>query len=464
MYRSAGKHPVIDQGEQHIGGFTDDDALVHPGPVPAVVFGDHTRCVKFASTPFVQGADGVKVLAPSPVVCAKYAYWALRHADIPDKGYARHFATLRTLQFSLPPSGEQHRIVSAIESYFTRLDYAVTTLERVQRNLKRYRASVLKAAVEGRLVPTEAALARAGGRDYEPASVLLERILAERRRCWEEAELAKMAQGKAPKEAKWKAKYVEPVAPDTSELAELPEGWCWANVDQLTTRVTSGSRDWSQFYGRGDSIFLMAQNVRPGELDLTFRQVVGPPSEDSSCERSQVNKDDLLVTIVGANTGNVCRVPTELSRHYVCQSVALMRLVDPSLSLYVDAYLNSPPGQQVYTQFMYGQGRPHLSFANLRETPVPLPPIIEQARIVEAVGRQLSVADAAIGSITIETARCARLRQSILNWAFHGRLVDQDPTDEPAARLLERIRAERESSKANPPRSPRRMRARSPRS
>lgn len=65
--------------------------------------------------------------------------------------------------------------VEAIESYFTRLDDAAATLERVERNLKRYRASVLKAAVEGRLVPTEAALARAEGRSYEPASLLLER-------------------------------------------------------------------------------------------------------------------------------------------------------------------------------------------------------------------------------------------------------------------------------------------------
>ena len=87
----------------------------------------------------------------------------------------------------------------------------MATLERVQRNLKRYRASVLKAAVEGRLVPTEAELARSEGRDYEPAPVLLERILAERRRRWEDAELAKMtAKGKAPRDDKWKETYRVP--------------------------------------------------------------------------------------------------------------------------------------------------------------------------------------------------------------------------------------------------------------
>jgi len=144
-----------------------------------------------------------------------------------------------TLPVPVAPLHEQRRIAEAIESYFSRLDDAVATLERVQRNLKRYRASVLKAAVEGRLVPTEATeaeLARRQGRDYESASALLERILLERRRRWAEAELAKMkAAGKAPTNGKWKAKYKEPVAPDTTELPDLPGGWCWASVEQLAS-------------------------------------------------------------------------------------------------------------------------------------------------------------------------------------------------------------------------------------
>ena len=91
----------------------------------------------------------------------------------------------------------------------------MAALRRAQANLKRYRASVLKDACEGRLVPTEAELARSEGREYEPADVLLERILAERRARWESQE-------------KRRGKYKEPSAPDTSALPELPEGWVWA--------------------------------------------------------------------------------------------------------------------------------------------------------------------------------------------------------------------------------------------
>ena len=106
-------------------------------------------------------------------------------------------------ELRLPPLPEQHRIVAEIEKQFTRLDASESALKRAQANLRRYRASVLKAACEGKLVPTEAALAQAEGRDYEPADQLLERILAERRARWE-------AQGKK------KSKYKEAASPDTA--------------------------------------------------------------------------------------------------------------------------------------------------------------------------------------------------------------------------------------------------------
>jgi len=215
-------------------------------------------------------------------------------------------------------------------------------------------------------------------------------------------------------------------------------------MDQLTTRITSGSRDWSQYYNRGNGVFVMAQNVRPGKLDLAFRQAVDPPEGDSSCERSQIKAGDLLVTIVGANTGNVCRVPEELPRHYVCQSVALMRPVFPELSRFLEVYFNSEGGgQRQYKRYIYGAGRPHLSFEQLKTTAVLVPPLAEQTRIVAEVERRLSVIDELEMQVEADLKRAERLRQAILKRAFEGKLVPQDPTDEPASMLLERIRGER---------------------
>ena len=127
---------------------------------------------------------------------------------------------LANFTIQIAPVAEQRRIVAEIEKQFTRLDASVAALKRVQVNLKRYRASILKAACEGKLVPTEAELAQSEGRDYEPADRLLERILSERRARWESQE-------------KRRGKYKEPGAPDTSDLPDLPAGWAWATVDQL---------------------------------------------------------------------------------------------------------------------------------------------------------------------------------------------------------------------------------------
>lgn len=183
----------------------------------------------------------IRVRAPEPLVPFLHLHF---YKDALTGEFARaarvvgiHHLGAKTLsdwEVHLPPPDEQQRIVETVDSYFTRIDHVTVTLERVRRSLKRYRASILKAAVEGRLVPTEAEIARAEGRDYEPASVLLERVLAERRRRWEEAELERIkAAGKPPKNDKWKARYKEPVAPDSEALPSLPEGWCWASVEML---------------------------------------------------------------------------------------------------------------------------------------------------------------------------------------------------------------------------------------
>ncbi len=127
---------------------------------------------------------------------------------------------LREQEFPLAPLPEQHRIVAKIEELFTRLDAGMAALKRAQANLKRYKAAVLKAACEGRLVPQDAS--------DEPASELLKRILTERRAKWE---IDLRAKGKDPKTAR----YDEPQAPNLDELPELPSGWCWASVEQCAS-------------------------------------------------------------------------------------------------------------------------------------------------------------------------------------------------------------------------------------
>ena len=136
------------------------------------------------------GSTEFHVMRPQHSIACEYLMYYLLQEDFRKDAQRNMSGTAGQLRvpaawliealLPLPPLPEQHRIVAEIEKHFTRLDASVAALKRGEANLKRYRASVLKSACEGTLVLTEAELARAEGRDYEPADVLLQRILAER--------------------------------------------------------------------------------------------------------------------------------------------------------------------------------------------------------------------------------------------------------------------------------------------
>ena len=377
------------------------------------------------------GSTEFHVLRPSEEVDGKYLYYYVSSKQF--RGVAeRHMSGavgqrrvptpyLKDCLIPVAPPGQQERIVAEIEKQFSRLDEAVANLKRVKANLKRYKAAVLKAAVEGKLTEEW----RKAHPDVESASKLLDHILAERRAKWEEAELAKMeAKGKAPKNDKWKAKYKEPALSEPTNGPRLPAAWTSASLDQLTGKITSGSRDWSTYYGRGSSIFVLAQNVRPMEPDFSVLQQIDPPVDDPSCDRSRIQAGDLLTTIVGANTGQVCLVSRMPGDAFVCQSVALMRPIEQSTSAFINLWMNSTEhGQRYFERCMYGQGRPHLSFDQLKAMPIGLPPLEEQNRIVIEVERYLSLIHETETQVDANLQRAARLRQGILGKAYSGHLA-----------------------------------------
>lgn len=356
------------------------------------------------------------------------------------------------LEFPLAPLAEQKRITEQVDSYLPRVNDAAATLERVQRNLKRYRASVLKAAVEGRLVPTEAELARAEKRDYEPAERLLERILAERRRRWEEAELAKLkAAGKTPQDDKWRGKYQQPANPDTNRLPELPEGWCWSTIGQVAP-LQAGYAFKSDGFANVGIRLLKGNNVRDGWLatdDIDY----WPADDAPAFAQYKLSSGDVVLAMdrpvysSGSRATKVAILTSEWDNALLLQRVGCFRR-SPSLDAeYLYLFASGPEFRAhiVTSQngSQDGKDLPHVSAGTVDSSPFPLPPQAEQARIVEAVARLLSVQSITERSAAESRLRCTRLRQSILKWGFEGKLADQDPTDEPASVLLERIRSER---------------------
>lgn len=351
---------------------------------------------------------------------------------------------IESTSFPLPSRVEQARIVAVLDAELTRLDAAVAALERVRTNLKRYRASVLKAAVEGRLVPTEAELARKEGRDFEPASLLLDRILVERRRRWEESELDRMkAAGKPPKDDRWKSKYKEPVAPDTSTLSRLPDGWSWTTVDQISFDVRYGSSAKADEDSTGVPTLRMGNIVNAG-LDFADLKYLQPDHWEFPDLLLQTG--DLLFN--RTNSAELVGKSAVFKTHSVPCSFASylirVRLWTECSPDYLCFFLNSFHGRRWIASVVSQQvGQANVNGTKLKNCAIPLPPKAEQHRIVSEVERLASVVQEATRGTSSAVARSARLRQSILKWAFEGRLVDQDPDDEPASVLLDRIRAER---------------------
>lgn len=150
-YTTEGDFAIIDQGKELIGGYTSNSELVFDGELPVIIFGDHTRVIKYIDFPFVQGADGVKVLKPLKHVNEKFFYYLLQNLDIPDLGYRRHFKLLSSLNSPFPPLTEQQRIVETIESLFEKLDTAKELVQDALESFEKRKAAILHKAFTGEL-------------------------------------------------------------------------------------------------------------------------------------------------------------------------------------------------------------------------------------------------------------------------------------------------------------------------
>jgi len=322
---------------------------------------------------------------------------------------------LSQLILPLPPLPEQHKIVAKIEELFTKLDAGVEALKKVKAQLKRYRQAVLKHAFEGKITEE---WRDAHKDEIEPASALLERIKKERK-----------------KNAKEKYKELPPL--DASDLPELPDGWVWTRVGEITQSVEK-----------------VSPNAAPDEeftyLDIASihgQSIVAPKKylgkDAPSRARQLVKSGDILFSTVRTYLKHIAMIGERYDGDVASTGFCVIRpwhCIESKLLSYLlqtDTFVNS------LTQIQRGTSYPAIRGSDVFTQQLPLPPLPEQHEIVEEIERRFSVTDHTEKTVERSLKQGDRLRQSILKKAFEGKLVPQDPSDEPAEKLLECIKAEK---------------------
>lgn len=315
---------------------------------------------------------------------------------------------MNKIPIPVAPPEQQTEIVAELEKQFSRLDEAVANLQRVKTNLKRYKASVLKAAVEGRLVETEANLARREGRTYETGDQLLQRILAERRATWA-----------------GKRKYREPAQPEIESLSGLPDGWAWASPEQasagepysLAIGPFGSSLKVSDYKTEGVPL-VFVRNIRSGSFggENTIYVTADKASELSA---HSVEAGDILVTKMGDPPGDVCRYPAKRPPAVITADCIKLRVtklgVDPA---FIEYAMSSRLVQDQILGITKGVAQLKVNLANFSSIALPLPPHAEQARIVAEIDRHLSIIVEVEAEVDANLLRAQVLRQSVLKRAF----------------------------------------------
>ena len=359
-------------------------------------------------------------------------------------------STLSGIELPLPPAAEQTRIVEKLEELLSDLDAGVAELKAAQKKLIRYRQSLLKAAVEGELTAQWRAAQSSGqlgapAASAESGAALLARILTERRSRWETRQLARFqAQGKTPPKD-WQAKYPVPVAPDTAGLPALPQGWVWASVDQLSPDDLANGR--SVLTAESGAKVLRLTAVKHGRIDLGEYKI-GAWSVDEAKPFAVVQGDLLIVRGNGSLTlvGKAGMVPSVTEQVAYPDTMIRLRLVDSVVrpewvGLLWDASITR---SHLEKRARTSAGIYKISQPDIVSVVIPVPPLNEQDLMLSMFKQTSEEMQVVQAMVERGLKQSAAQRKNILQAAFSGQFVPQDPADEPASALLARIRAGRE--------------------
>lgn len=381
FYLNAGDYAIVDQGQNLIGGYTNDASLQYDGELPVVVFGDHTRCVKYVDFKFVQGADGVKILLPFKSFDSKFFYYAIMNLNIPNMGYRRHFPLFDKLALPLPPLSEQQRIVERIEELFAKLDEAKERLQEAADSFVVRKAAILHKAFTGEL--TKQWRLENGVRDES----------------WEEKTIGEICSS---------LKYgTSKKSSDDGEVVVLRMG-----------NLQNGEIDWSNLSYTSDEEDIKKYLLKSG--DVLF---------------NRTNSPELV--------GKTSIYRGEMPAIYAGYLIKLDYEKNIVVGDYLNYYLNSSKAKEYYMQVKTdGVSQSNINAKKIGEFEIPLPTLPEQHEIVRLIDDLLARERSAQQATEQALASIDLMKKSILARAFRGELGTNKASEASALELLRQVLAE----------------------
>ena len=375
-YLAKGKLAVVDQGQELIGGYTNDVEKSYSGALPIVIFGDHTRCIKFIDFPFAQGADGVKVLRPKPFYLPKAFYYALQSVNIPNLGYRRHFPLFNKFSIPLPPFAEQQRIVDRIESLFAKLDEAKEKAQAVVDSFETRKAAILHKAFTGELT------------------------------------------------AKWR-----------EEHGVRMESWEHHQFSDLCAIVRGGSPRpaGDPRYYDGNIPFMKVADITRNDSPYVSK-VEYSIKEEGLKKTRMVEANTLLLTNSGATLG----VPAITTiRTTFNDGIAAFIGIDIDSLLFYYYFWTSKTA--FLRSINMGAAQPNLNTKLIGEVEIDVPQTAERVEIARVLNALLSKEQQAKEAAEAVLDQIDLMKKSILARAFRGELGTNDPNEESAVELLKRV-------------------------
>ena len=407
--------------------------------------------------------QGFKSLVPADGIFNEYVYYFLKSAKqlAENRASGTTFKELSGKAFSLlpipiAPYNEQHRIVAKIEQLFSDLDNGIANLKKAQKQLKIYRQAVLKKAFEGELTRKW----REEQTDLPSAEELLLQIKEERERHyqkqldeWKKAVKEWEDNGKAGKKPSRpkKLKELPPLSEgELKELPELPEVWGWVKLGDISNKITDGEHFRPKTQDTG-VYFLSAKDVLHNGVSFDNPLYISNKTAKKARLRCDPKKRDILIVSRGATVGRLCMVNTD-KIFCLLGSVILIKINKFVFTKWLSFILKSPFSNQKMISISGATAQQAIYIRDIQNIAIPICSETEQHQIVHEIETRLSVCDKLEATMAEALQKSEALRQSILKKAFEGKLLLEKqleearnaPDWEPADKLLERIKTEKE--------------------